>query len=308
MGFGIKPAAPVVGNRMQRFLVLLLALAAGLAWAPWAEAQRRMRPPPSYHQPGPPDQDRGREVLETFQRMGIEGDYAFAFSLRVMPRQGGERWLAGTLFGSRSAAGPVSLVELRDAAGATSARLLLQSGPEAEAWIYRPGEDEQPRRMEAAELIEPLAETDLSAFELLTPFFFWDEFVYEGLVRFRGRPTHVFLLYPPGDDLAEGTGMEAVRVHLDGQFNAPSQAQFLDRDGQAFRTISILDLRRVDGQWIVRSIDVRDERTRDKTRFEVEEARLGLEFPGALFQPAALLSTFTELAVLVEVDREMLAY
>ena len=48
------------------------------------------------------------------------------------------------------------------------------------------------------------------------------------------------------------------------------------------KTLSILDLKKIGDQWIVKSVDFRDETTRNKTRFAVTAAALNQNFPSAL--------------------------
>ena len=52
-------------------------------------------------------------------------------------------------------------------------------------------------------------------------------------------------------------------------FNAILESEVLDEDGRTLRTMRVSRFRRVDDQWIVRQVDVTDEHTRDRTRFEV---------------------------------------
>jgi hypothetical protein len=116
---------------------------------------------------------------------------------------------------------------------------------------------------------------------------YWTDFVYEGLERFRGRPTNVFLLYPPEDRLDHFPGIGGARVFVDTQFGALSQVQWVDPAGTPVKTITVLDLKRVGEQWIVKTFEVRDDRTRDKTRFTVKAAALKTSLPGSLFLPTA---------------------
>jgi hypothetical protein len=76
-----------------------------------------------------------------------------------------------------------------------------------------------------------------------------------------------------------------VRIWLDTQFNALVQAEELDRDGQPLKAITVLDLKKVGEQWIVKAVDIRNEATRDKTQFAVTGAALDQKFPAALFDP-----------------------
>jgi len=268
----------------RAFFVLALA---GVAIAPAAPAGRKVRPPPTYVQIGQPDQAEGGRILRSFRGMGIVGDFYLDFTLQVRPRRGAEREIAGRLWGGRNEQGAVSRIGLSDTA-AGERRLLLQNGPNPTAWTWTPGQDE-PAAIALGDLFAPLVpETQISAFDLQMPYLYWEEFVFEGVSRIRGRPAHTFLLYPPADFLAAYPGLSGVRVHLDTQFGALVQSELLDERGRVFRSLAVLDLKKVGEQWMVKSIDLRDERTRDKTRFLVTGAALSLDLAGAVFTPAGL--------------------
>jgi hypothetical protein len=262
---------------------------------PPAFAQKGYRPPPSYLQIGKPDQEQGRAVLEQFRGQGIAGDYYLEFELRVLPRHGAERVLPGRLWGSRNAAGPISRISVRsaEADAAPEARLLVQSGASPQLWSWSEesgGAVEQPG---AGALFAPVAGTDLTPFDLQMPFLYWPEFVYEGLVRMRGRPAHQFLLYPPAEITAQHPALTGVRVYLDTQYTALVEAEMIGDGGRPLKTLSVLDLKKVDQQWIVKSIDLRDEATGNKTRFTVTAAALNQTFPAAIFDPARLAEPVT---------------
>jgi len=63
------------------------------------------------------------------------------------------------------------------------------------------------------------------------------------------------------------------------------QSKLIGPDGAVTKTLTVRDLQKKSGQWMLKSIDLRNERTRDKTRFEVREAELGLELEPRLFKP-----------------------
>ena len=249
-------------------------------------AESRLRPEPQYGSLGPPDQSEGRKLLADFRQLGLSGDYALDFTLRAMPRQGPEATVAGRLYGTRNDKGPVTLVEFpADTKGAR--RVLVQNGPQPAVWTVA-ADDTDSVAVGAAQLFAPLAGTELTAFDLQMPFLFWSDVVYEGVVRLRGRPAHQFLAYPPAAIAAVRPGLTGVRFYLDTQFNAMVQAEQLGVDKRVTKTMSVLDLKRTQDQWIVRTIDLRDETTRNKTRFHVEAAALNLSLPPVVFQPAHL--------------------
>ncbi len=259
-------------------LAFFLALVAG--------AQSRIRPEPRYVFTGAADPAEGRRLLAEFRRLGLAGDYALDFTLRVMPRRGEERTVAGRLYGTRNDAGPISLVEFP--AGTEGARrILVQNGAQSAVWTV-PADGADSVAVGAAQLFAPLAGTDLTAFDLQMPFLFWDDCVFEGVASVRGRPAHRFLAYPPAEIAAARPALSGVRFYLDTQFSALVQAEELGPDGIAVKTISVLDLKRTQDQWIVRTIDLRDEATRNKTRFRINAAALNLSLPRIVFTPAHL--------------------
>jgi hypothetical protein len=257
----------------------LLVLAGCLAATAWAQ-------PTKFGQPedraasGKADQAKGADILAEFRRAGIAGDYWLSFELRVMPRKGEERSVIGTMVGSRGATGPVSRIE------AGNERWLIESGPQPAAWQLNA--ENQVQLLDAASTGQGIAGTGVTVFDLQMPFLYWTDFTYEGEAKVRGRPTHSFILRPPTGTLLPRPGMSGVRVLIDVQFQAMVQAEQLDAKGMAVKTISLLDLKKVGDQWLVKTIDVRDNLSRDKTRFGVYAAALDLHWPKETFQPEKL--------------------
>ena len=142
----------------------------------------------------------------------------------------------------------------------------------------------------AAEPGQSLAGTGVTVFDLQMPFLYWTDFTYEGQARVRGRPTYSFVLRPPAGQPVPEPELTGVRVLIDTQFQAMVQAELLGAGGAVLKSISLLDLKKVGEQWLVKAIDVRDHRTRDKTRFTVRAAALDLAWPAAVFTPAGLAS------------------
>ncbi len=249
-------------------------------------AERRIRPEPKYDFTGSADQTEGRRLLAEFRQLGIAGDYALDFTLRVMPRRGEERSVEARMYGTRGDNGPLTLVEFPPAAEGVR-RVLVQNGPQPAVWTVA-ADGAEAVDVGAAQLFAPLAGTDLTAFDLQMPFLFWSDFVFEGVISVRGRPAHRFIAYPPAEIAEARPALTAVRFYLDTQFSALVQAEELGPDGVAVKTISVLDLKRTQDQWIVRTIDLRDEATRNKTRFRIDGAALDLHLPRIVFSPAHL--------------------
>lgn len=273
------------GLRKIFFWLAPLALA-----APWAPAQQRFLPQPNYVQLSPPDQAEGRRVLEEFRAKAWPPTTVFFdFQLHVLPRRGDERVLQGRLWAMRNSEGPIWRIELApNPAKKTELRLLVQNGPSPAVWQWNGAGAVLP--LDLAAFFEPIGETNLTAFDLQMPFLYWQDFVYEGLTRIRGRPAHQFLLRPPADFAKKYPALSGVRVYLDTEFDALVQAELIGDHGQVIKTISLLELKRIGEYWIPKTFDVRDEATRNKTRFVVTGAALGLALPAEIFTPVQLSS------------------
>jgi hypothetical protein len=283
VSFSVKSSPAAMTWRA--FFVLAAVLAAALD----GRAQGKgYHPPPEYLQLGKPDQEEGRRIVAAFRQMGLAvGDFYLEFDLRVLPRRGSERVQHGQMWGSRNDQGAVSRVVLKDDTGGER-RLLVQNGPQPVIWSWQTG-SAAARQLGLAEQHLPLAETDLTPFDLQMPFLFWTDFTFEGVARLRGRPAHRFLFLPPADVAAAHPALTGVRVSLDTQFHALVDTELIGEGGRVLKTVSLLEVKKVQDQWMVKTIDLRDETTRNKTRFSVTGAALGLNLAPALFEPSALV-------------------
>ena len=275
-----------------RQTVLSVCLLFGLGAPLDALAQSRLnRPSPRYFQLTPPDQKDGAAILRDMRAAGPSGDYYFDFDLRVLPRRGDETRVAGRLWGGRNREGPVTRLALAPPAGvvgATETRLLVQGGPRPSAWQWPATDGSTVITVDEAALFAPLAGTGLSAFDLQMPFLFWEDFVYEGKTRLNDRPVDTFLLYPPASLAVHRPDLAGVRVYLDPQYHALVRAEQIGAENRVLKSFSLGGLVKIDERWMPKSFELRDENTRDKTRFVVTAAALGLDFAGDVFAPGGL--------------------
>ncbi|MFO1447652.1 MAG: outer membrane lipoprotein-sorting protein [Opitutaceae bacterium] len=270
---------------------LFSALLTGLFWPLSCEAQqKRYRPPPDYVQLSRPDQEVGRRALAEFRSVGLRDSFYLEFVLRVLPRRGAERRIEGRLWEAHEGADSFRRLELNPTSAnqAATSRLLLQGGNAPQVWLWRPEGDGGVKTLGGKAIFDRLDGTDLTPFDLQMPFLEWKDVEFEGVRKIRGRPSHSFLFYPPSDYAAWQPSLSGVRVYLDTQYNALVQVEQLGEQGRIEKSMSVLDLKKVGERWIVKTIDVRDEITRNKTRFSVTAAALGQSFSGMLFSPAEL--------------------
>lgn len=258
------------------------------------EAQPRGRVPPNMRTPDQLDPAAGKAVLERFRSVGPVGDLIFRFELTHQPYRADEVVYSGVLAGSWRSGHARTRVEIPAGPEESPTRLLLWNGPDPRFWMATSGPkgNLEPRRLRGEELFEPVvANVTFSPFELQMPFVYWDDYVYEGTERVKGRPAHFFLLYPPSDE-PKYAHIGAVRAIIDADFNVILQAEILDPEGRPLKTIKVQSFKKVDGQWIVKRIDLVDETTRDRTRFEVTAAAVGLTLDPRWFEPASLAEPF----------------
>ena len=228
---------------------------------------------------GKADQAEGAGILESFRQTGVAGTHWLSFELRVLPRKGAERVIEGELLGTPGAQGPLTRLTL------AKGHWLIQAGPAPAAWVAMDG---AVRPATTAETLQPIAGTDFTLFDLQMPFLHWTDFVYEGLAKVRSRPAHRFLLYPPADFAAVRPDLSAVRVCIDTQFQALVQVEQLGPSGQTVKSVALIDLKKVGEQWLVKSIDLRNHLTRDKTRLTFKAVALDLLLPADTFIPTQL--------------------
>ncbi|MDR1284322.1 MAG: hypothetical protein LBK99_26445 [Opitutaceae bacterium] len=277
--------------RQATRVACLLFCAAALLTAlpsPALRAQPRDNlPPPPYSSITPPDQAEGRKILQAFRGKGIAAPYYFDFALRVLPRRGAERLISGRLRGDRNAHGPISRISVTLPDGAEE-RLLVQGGPFPQAWTWRTGQGTAGTPVGTDALFEPVAGTHLTAFDLQMQFLYWNDFTFEGVTRLKSRPAHVFFLRPPPEIAALQPALKGMRVYLDTQFGALVQAEYVGGNNKTTKVMSLVELKKIGDQYIPKTFDLRDEATRDKTRFLVTAAALSQDFLPPIFEPGAL--------------------
>lgn len=117
------------------------------------------------------------------------------------------------------------------------------------------------KEVERSRWLDPLvAGFSHTPFDLLMPYLFWKDSVYEGPERVNGRSSHLFRFAPPDEwiDVLRGSGIATVRVVLDRQFNAPLLIEYLAEDDTVVRSLRAVSFREVDDAWIVGTLESRD--------------------------------------------------
>ena len=230
-----------------------------------------------------------RERIDHFRMQRLAGDYCFRFELEHIPARGEPAVWTGTLWGSWNRLGPVARVAIdlkRDNEVMQPVRLemISQNGRTPRAWVRR-GRGERFEPLTGEPYFEPLVEgLNYSAFDLQMPFIYWDHH-YVGPSFSINRQE--FRMIPPEQSDARRNGVAAVELALDEEFNALRRIDVIGEDGDAISTLSVVSFKQVEGQWIVKVIDLLDRSTRDRTRFRVKEAMVGIRIPETTFDPGS---------------------
>ena len=233
---------------------------------------------------GKPDAAEAARILTQFRQSGIAGQYYLEFELHQLPRRGEEKVFHGRLWGGRNAEGAIFRISVTDETG-RDIRLLVQNGAHAAVWRMGPGGVVEV----TGPVFEPIVSgVQLAAFDLQMPFLYWPDATVESIARIRQRPAHEFIFRPPEKFAAQHPELGSVRSYFDAQFSAPVQTELLGRDGAVLKTLALVDLKKVGDQMLIKSLDVRDEVTRDKTRLLFTAAALNVDHAPNVFEPAAL--------------------
>ena len=262
--------------------IAALILSGTILSASIMNAVPRGRPDPRFVQPEQIDPAQGVEVLEAFRSARTAGDYIFHFVMENRPHKGKSETITGTMAGTWNARGEAvtrcDLYMTREIV-----HLLYQGGIDGK--IYKASNEDQAALLDDEATQQPIVEgLTFTPFELQMPFLFWTDYVYEGTKKLLGRPAHYFILYPPGN--FEHPEICAVRVAIDADFMVMLMAEELGSDGQAIKEFRINGFKKIDGQWIVKEIDLVDRQSKNRSRFKVIEADVALDLAESIFKVA----------------------
>jgi hypothetical protein len=236
-------------------------------------------------------QSKWREFSSQFQglapRAKEEPGFVFHVLLQHFPRRGEVTTRRATLCGLWSDRGLLRMeFPAEDGNGTTV--VLLSGGAKSEGWRLAP-EEKEPRRLEGDDFFAPLAPgIDYSSFDAILPFVHWEKISYFGSGRVIGRPAHLFNCFPPEDIQRIRPDLKYVRVAVDDAYNALLRVEFFGNRGLVERKFSVVGFKKVREVWIVKTIDMVDLRSRDKTRLRIKAAAVNQLFGPKTFSRESL--------------------
>ena len=245
------------------------------------------------------DAEEGAQRLAAFRRQRLEGDFCFEFELAHKPRRGRTIPYKGIMWGSWNESGPitrfrVSSVRPKEGDSVDSSQvveLIIQNGVSPQAWI-RQNNGSDFTLIEGEALFEPIMPGLLySTFDLQMPFVYWKDFTYEGptLVGVT-RVAQQFLMQPPATSASAERGISGVRMGLDDTYNALWRIEVVNAESEVASRFAVESFKKVQEQYIVKRITLKDYTSRDRTTFEVKAAAVGISLNRDLFCPQSALS------------------
>lgn len=236
------------------------------------------------------DQEEGLKRMAAFRGQRLDGDYCFRFELEHLPRRGNKVTYSGTMWGSWNEKGPITRFKLfsKDTLSGAEIKsdtveLIVQNGACAQAWIRKDGSSEF-ELIQGEALFTPIIPGVVyTPFDLQMPFIYWADFIYEGPGRVQSRIAQQFLMYPPAASQAVAPEIGAVRIGLDDAYDALLRVEVLDAAGDELSRFTVESFKKVQEQYIVKEITLKDYGTRDRTRFQVKAASVGLIFNPLFF-------------------------
>ncbi|MDA0346427.1 MAG: outer membrane lipoprotein-sorting protein [Verrucomicrobia bacterium] len=221
------------------------------------------------------DHAEGEQRLRSFRQLWVEGDFSLKYTLQYIPRRGKRQEIGGTIWSSNVADGPVSQIRIHSE---PEEELFLRNGPYASV-LKRTHPSKEWSKVTTSGWFDPVDEgVTLTAFDLMMPFIYWNDWHYEGVTKVQGRVAHAFLMVAPKGLDANPLGLHGVVVFLDESFNAMLKADYVSKEDEVIKSFRLLDLKKVDGVWLPKTVDFLNENTRDKTRLIIKEAAVNRDF------------------------------
>ena len=236
------------------------------------------------------DAEDSKGFLDSFRNQRMSSEYCFKFELLELPRRKDPIPYYGIMWGTWNNVGPLTRIALwaKDAKSeADHLHILVQGGLEPRVWVKVRGTNEV-ERLKMEELLAPLVGSLIyTSFDIQMPFIHW-EGKYHTSKRVKGRPAHIYRMTPPDSFQRAYPAISGVTMTVDGGFQALLRADVTGPEGKILKTMSVLSFKKVKDDWIVKSIELKDQTTGDKSRFTVLAAALHLDLPAEIFYPESL--------------------
>jgi hypothetical protein len=200
-----------------------------------------------------------------------------------MPRRGEETVRLGEITGLGLRNGCFRIAVFKDPAVKQTDLYLLSNPLNPQLW--QANSSNASIQLSNDQLLSPIAEgMNQTFFDLLMPFVFWpEEYLKSGKVA--GRPAHLYEFSCPAEITRARPDWKTVRLSIDDTYQAPLRAEILSDGNQPVRSSTLRSYKKIGDDWIVKSLDCLDHRTRSNTRLEILAAATNLDLDLASFTP-----------------------
>lgn len=222
------------------------------------------------------------EFLENFRSLRFASDFIWVAELEYMPKRGKTKRFDCLYYGTwHNNAHKVRLIFLPNEENPVRVEYLLISGKEPQAWKLIEGEVS---KLSKEEWFIPFTQNSIyRPFDILMPFLHWEDANYVGPDKEKSRPVQVFDISPPSEQIVKNMP-ESVKISIDDDYNAMVACRYFI-NGEIEKEFKIISYKKVQDQWIIKSTDLRDNTTKDKTRLRIFEAAMNLKLDSLLFHP-----------------------
>ncbi len=236
------------------------------------------------------------KVMSDFRRSRVAGVRRMRFVITHSERNADEdtRYV-GEMCVAPLAQGMATRVELRAQGRPESERRVFLILNGAQPAVYGVGPDGGVRREDAQALSPLMSGLVFTPYDLQMPFIHWREYKYRETERFRTRPTDYFRMTPDPEFRRVHPEISGVNLGFDRAYNALMRAETLGDNGRAIRELRAESFGKVRGEWTIRSMRLRDERTRAADTLEVTGVASG-SLPASVFAPEGLAAPLPPVA------------
>lgn len=235
------------------------------------------------------NQEEAAEALFCFQNQHPEKDIAFQFSLEPRGSQYRNPGYDGLMYVSWR---PQLLArielwpEKKSQVEKPAFVFFIEQGPMPRMWSL--SEERGVFPIEPKDWLMPLfPNLPYTAFDFLMPFTHWSA-KYISSDRNTGRVVHHYQMIPPQRLIDAGLPLCSVHLVIDGSFYTLTKAELLDEKAKPIRALKVDSFKKVQDQWMVKTIDLSLPESKTKARLFLKAAATELDLPKDLFSAQAL--------------------
>ncbi len=230
--------------------------------------------------------DEAQETLERFRRQHIQGTFALGIHLGPLGKTSGLSY-EGLFLGTWKKEGLCARLALYPIGSPEKTySFLAQQGKKAALWSAL--QPDPPLPILPKDWLKPLLpKLPYTAYDLLMPFIDW-EGRYEKSERLNGRIAHRFRMTPPKDLQEACPNMGYVILDIDSGFFTLLKAELFNQQAELERSLKVGSFKKVDEQWMVKTIELSDHKQKTKAKLSLQKAALDLFLPSSVWEPQAL--------------------